>query len=425
VVVTACACLVLAACSPAGTSSGSAKKQSAQSGHQTITFWTINLKQNYGSYIQGLINGYHAKHPNVSVNWVDVPGTDIIPKLLSAIASPNAPDVVNLAAENVPQFAPALADMGQYLSASTKSAYIANQYQTLNVDGKQAGVPWYNGGGWVTWFNKSMATKAGLNPNKPPTTWAEALDWGKKIHQAQPSVYGFNQIPDIRVLQSYGVPMLTSDKKKAAFDTPEAVGVLNQWKSYYKSAIAPGAISPAGTGSGTYPEDFCNGQLAMAVDAQPFQLLNYQKNCPKVYKQLEVSPTVVTTKTDKMFLGGLNALVVPAKSKHQVAATDFATWVTNAANQLAFCKLVTIFPSTKQSLADPFFHKFSSDAIGQARKIVVQELPKLVPGDLNTPHDLQLGQSLANQMTAFFLGRQSASSALSKAVSQWNSTLAQ
>jgi putative chitobiose transport system substrate-binding protein len=421
-VLTACVCLILTSCAPGGSSSGSNTKQSAQSGPVTITFWTINLKQNYGSYIQGLINGYHAAHPNVTVNWVDVPGNDIIPKFLSALAAPNPPDVVNLAAEDVPQFAPSLADIGQYLSANTKATYIPSQYQTLNIDGKQVGVPWYNGGGWVTWYNKAMVTKAGLDPNKPPTTWAEALAWGKKIHQSDPSVYGFNQIPDTQVLQAYGIPMLSSDNKKAAFDTPAAVQVLNQWKSYYKSAIAPGAIATPGVG--TFPQDFCNGQVAMAVNAQPFQLLNYKTNCPEVYQDLQASPTVTGT-TDAMYLGGLNALVVPAKSTHQVAAASFAAWVTNAANQLAFCKLVAIFPSTIQSLNNPFFHTFTNDTTGQARKIVVQELPRLKPFTLGTAYDSQLEQDLQNEMTAFFLGQESASQALQKAASEWNSVLAQ
>lgn len=417
----ACVCLAVTSCVP-GTPSGSAKKQSAQSGPVTITFWTINLKSNYGSYIQGLINSFQAKNSKIKVNWVDVPGADIGPKFLSALASPNPPDVVNLAAEDVPQFAPSLADIGQYLSASTKASYIPSQYQSLDIDGKQTGVPWYNGGGWVTWYDKSMVTKAGLDPNKPPTTWAEALAWGKKIHQSEPSAYGFNQIPDDRVLQAYGVPMLSSDKKKAAFDTPAAVQVLNQWKAYYKSAIAPGAIATPGVG--TFPQDFCNGQVAMAVNAQPFQLLNYKTNCPKVYQDMVASPTVTGT-TSAMYLGGLNALVVPAKSPHQAAAASFATWVTNAANQLAFCKLVAIFPSTQQSLNDPFFHTFTNDATGQARKIVVQELPKLEPFALGTAYDTQLEQDLQNEMTAFFLGRETASQALAKAAGEWNTTLAQ
>ena len=51
----------------------------------------------------------------------------------------------------------------------------------------------------------------------------------------------------------------------------------------------------------------------------------------------------------------MQTFAVPAKSKHPKEAADFAFYVTNAANQLAFCKLVAIFPTTKKTLDDPFF----------------------------------------------------------------------
>lgn len=412
-------CITAAACLPGGEASNGGSKQASESGHVTITFWTINLKQNYRAYIEGLIHGYEAKHRNVKITWVDVPGDDIVQKLLAAVASSKPPDLVNLAASQVPQFAPALADIGKYVKPDQKSGYIASQYADLTIGGHQVGLPWYNGGGWVTWYDRTAIKKAGLDSANPPQTWDQALDWGKKVHQSDAGLYGFNQIPDIRVLQSYGVKMLSADKKKAAFDTPQAASVLTHWKSYYKTAIAPGAL----TATENFPQDFCNGGIAMAVNAQPFQLLNYKENCPKVYKRLRVSATVTGSNSDK-YLGGLNALVVPAKSSHQSTATDFGAWVSNAANQLAFCKLVTIFPSTQQSLEDDYFKSFSSDATGQARKVVVSELPTLKPSDLGTPVDTQLEQTLQNQVVSYFLGKKSAKQALASAAGQWDKALA-
>ncbi|HZC26037.1 MAG TPA: hypothetical protein VE287_03375, partial [Actinopolymorphaceae bacterium] len=103
--------------------------------------------------------------------------------------------------------------------------------------------------------------------------------------------------------------------------------------------------------------------------------------------------------------------------------TDFALWVTNAQNQLTFCKLVTIFPSTRKSLDDPFFHKFSDDPSDQARKIVVDELPHMKPFMLGTDQDIQLEQALGNEIVAYFLGKQSATGALHKASDEWNKVL--
>ncbi|HZC27340.1 MAG TPA: hypothetical protein VE287_09955, partial [Actinopolymorphaceae bacterium] len=70
-------CLALSSCVPGTNVDGSTGSQDAQKpekGPQTIEFWTINLKQNYQSYVQGMIDGYEAKHKDVTVKWVDVPG---------------------------------------------------------------------------------------------------------------------------------------------------------------------------------------------------------------------------------------------------------------------------------------------------------------------------------------------------------------
>ena len=48
-------------------------------------------------------------------------------------------------------------------------------------------------------------------------------------------------------------------------------------------------------------------------------------------------------------------LVVPSTTKNKEAAVAFANYITNDANQLAFCKEVPIFPSTKAASGDSFF----------------------------------------------------------------------
>ena len=45
----------------------------------TVEWWTINLQANYAEYIQGLIDAYTDEHPDVTINWVDVPGRTSTP----------------------------------------------------------------------------------------------------------------------------------------------------------------------------------------------------------------------------------------------------------------------------------------------------------------------------------------------------------
>src|SRR5690606_23418110 len=78
-------------------------------------FWTINLKEGYQDYIEGLIADYEADHDGVTINWVDVSDyQQTQTRLISALASGDIPDVVNV----TPFILPLLADNGSVLPLS-------------------------------------------------------------------------------------------------------------------------------------------------------------------------------------------------------------------------------------------------------------------------------------------------------------------
>lgn len=59
-------------------------------------------------------------------------------------------------------------------------------------------------------------------------------------------------------------------------------------------------------------------------------------------------------------------LVVPSKSENQKEAIKFANYITNDENQLAFCKKVSIFPSTTKASQDSYFTSDTETLEGQA-----------------------------------------------------------
>src|SRR5688572_26007047 len=83
------ACAVQPASAPAEQSSGDAEAI-------TIEWWTINLKNTFGEIMQGYIDGYEAEHPNVTIEWVDVPGAEVAQKYATALSAGSAPDSANM-----------------------------------------------------------------------------------------------------------------------------------------------------------------------------------------------------------------------------------------------------------------------------------------------------------------------------------------
>lgn len=412
--------LALTGCVSGG-SGGSDAKGTDPKFAGTVQFWTINLKKNYNDYITGLIKSYEKQHPKVHIDWVDVPGQDIATKLLAALASGKVPDAVNIDSGNLGQFRPSLADLNKYFSQKDLADFQPNLLGSLRSGGKLYAVPWYNGGAPVGIYNTSIVNKAGFSADNPPKTYDDALQLAQRTYAAT-KTYGMNDLPTYTVLQYYGIQPLSADKKKAAFDTPQAVAIMQKFKKAYDAhAIAPGAITKD---TRNYPQSIDNGQVAFTPNSLPFTLLNYQKNSPNIYKKLAVTPAVQTT-DGKYLLGGQQTFAVPKASKHKRAASEFIKFVTDAANQLAFCKIVTIYPSTISSSKDPFFTDIKGTTLAdQARKIAVAELPKLQDGGLGTGNDAQLAEDFSDQIAAFIQGQKSATDALDAAAKEWNKVLA-
>jgi putative chitobiose transport system substrate-binding protein len=92
---------------------------------------------------------------------------------------------------------------------------------------------------------------------------------------------------------------------------------------------------------------------------------------------------------------------------------------------LEFCKLVPIFPSTKETLKDPFFTNFEVKTIkDQARKVMVEYAPNLTLAYMGVPNEDELREYYLEQIRAAMLGQKSVKDALDAAVQHWNEALA-
>ncbi|MET9064621.1 ABC transporter substrate-binding protein [Streptosporangium sandarakinum] len=104
-------------------------------------------------------------------------------------------------------------------------------------DGKVYGLP-TDGYGMGLVYNRDVFTKAGLDPANPPKTWAEVREAAKKISALGPGYVGFGEYSGNNVggwhftasLYGRGGDVITPDGKKAAFNSPEGVAVLENLK---------------------------------------------------------------------------------------------------------------------------------------------------------------------------------------------------
>ncbi|WP_405010529.1 extracellular solute-binding protein [Kitasatospora sp. NBC_01539] len=184
------------------------------------------------------VAAFNKLYPNVTINSKDASPCEEPASFTAQLKGKTQPDV----------FYTYFTDREQVLDADAAediTAYVNDQsvpalkdidpsvMSTLKSEGKLYGLPTTNYKMGLL-YNRALFKQAGLDPEKPPTTWAEIREAGKKIAALGNGVNGYgdysatNQGGWHYTAELYGLggSMTTEDGKKAAFNTPEGKQVL-------------------------------------------------------------------------------------------------------------------------------------------------------------------------------------------------------
>jgi putative chitobiose transport system substrate-binding protein len=387
-----------------------------------IEFWTISLQPFFTEYIQGLIAQYDRAHPEVAIRWIDVQPQAIDQKLLAAIAGGVGPDVVNLNTESTLRMAEAhaLVDVEAAVPQSARDRYFPNIWASLRYNGHAYGVPWYVVPD-VLAYNRTLFRRAGLDPQRPPTTEAGFIETATIIKR-RTGVYGFmpniDGIRFLKLFQEDGLPILSGDRRHAVFAGPAHVALLARYVDLFKRGMFPDDTLRRGYLGAT--ERYAAGQLAMLTTGPQF-LLRIRTDSPNVYQDTGVSPAPLGT--GHVFDLPTMALAVPRGSRHQAEAVQFALFVADDENQLAFCHLVVIFPSTRKAASDPYFTRAGTTPEDRARVIASAELGVARDLTVVVPHSDELFRVFREAIESAFYGRMTPQQALTWAAREWDARL--
>lgn len=315
-----------------------------------LEFWTMQLQPKFTDYFEALIDEFEGSHPGVEVKWLDVPWSAMESKILTAVSAGTAPDVVNLN----PTFASKLAqrnawlELGDRLDPRTRQSYLDNIWQAAKLENKSFALPWYLTTR-LTIFNKDLLAEAGIE--QPPTTYGELAEMAEQVRE-KTGKYAFfvTFVPDdsgevLESLVQMGVT-LVDDQGKAAFDSPEGRAAFEFWVNLYKDGLLPKESLTQGHRRAI---DLYQGGQTAILSSSPEFMGAIATNAPTVAAVSEAAPQV-SGKTGKVS-AAMMTLVVPKKTNKPDLATEFAAFVTNSANQLAFAKAAHVLPSQKTALA--------------------------------------------------------------------------
>jgi putative chitobiose transport system substrate-binding protein len=410
----------LASCGSGKDPSETGKGTSAN-GKTEVEFWTMQLQPKFTNYFNDLIGQFEKENPAITVRWVDVPWAAMQSKILAAVSSKTAPDVVNLN----PDFAAQLAGRNAWLDLDTKvsdkarSEYLSNIWKASTLNGKSFGFPWYLTSR-IAIYNNDLFQKAGIST--PPKTYAELATAAKTI-KAKTGKYAFfiTAVPEdsgeiLESLVQMGVKLIDA-QGRAAFNSAEGKAAFQYWAELYQQKLLPPEVTTEGHRHAV--ELYQSGQTAL-LSSSPEFLGTIANDAPDIAKVSQAAPQI-TGATGKKNVAVMN-LVIPKDTAQPDAAVKFALFVTNSKNQLSFAKAANVLPSTTASLKDPYFSQVTQNATSSDKARIVsasqmKDAEVLIP----TLKDIKsLQKILYENLQAVMLKQKSVDQALKEAEQAWN-----
>ncbi|MFD0327367.1 ABC transporter substrate-binding protein [Streptacidiphilus monticola] len=232
-----------------GTSSASSQQTVAANAplHGSITFQTWSLKNDkFTPYFTALIKSFEQQHAGTTINWIDQPGDGYSDKIVSQVTGGSLPDVVNLPPDiaHAAVKAGALLDLGKNVPTLDQD-YVHSglqAYTYADTGSGTYGFPWYLGTD-VSFWNKAMLTRDGLNPAKVPHTFDELVAQAKIMHDRSGGKdFLMSRAPGLSDIVNSGTPLMTSDGSKFAFNTPAAAAMLDKYRDAFKAGYLPSNV---------------------------------------------------------------------------------------------------------------------------------------------------------------------------------------
>lgn len=407
--------LSMAACSGNDTANKSGSSDGELSGE--ITFQTWNLKNDkYTPYFEDLIASYEEEHPGTKINWVDQPSEGYEDKLSADAAAGSLPDVIDMG----PNAAYILAKAGTLLNIAAedpeaKDLYLENAWNgaTFKGEGLEEGTygfPWYLNTG-PTFYNKVAVEACGADPENLPTTYDDFFALADEIGKTcgDQGISMLAKLPNSENYGEYGVEMMNEDRTSYTFNSDKAVEFVEHYKSMYDTgALSKEALNANWNGE---TDAFKEGAV-MAMAGSLYSVGDFKENAPEVYENLIVTPRLANTSANIF----MEMLVVNSQTQNKALAIDFAKYVTNKENQVAFDKLANVFPSTVDSMDDPFFQPEGDDLESEAMRISSAQIET---GTLWVPPEFSEAQDTTNlreQVALAIQGKQTPQEALDASV---------
>lgn len=296
-------------------------------------YYPVGVAGPLARVINEMVDEFNAEHPHIEV--IPVYSGDYDPtmqKVVTAVRAGNPPDI---AVVEISEFATlramdAVAPLDEYIAQ--EPGYLEGFFPAFlenSIDeGRVYGIPFQRSTPVLYW-NKEAFAEAGLDPDRPPTTWEELREYAQKLTVREGNEVvrwgvtisgGWHDWLFEGFVRQNGAALIDFDNRKVQFNSPEAVEALEFWIDLQRNLkVAP----PHSTWAST-PPDFVAGKTAMLYHSTG--ILTFLKDSAPFPFGVAFMPG---NKSYGAAVGGGNFFVFKdIPQAHKDAAWEFIRWMT-------------------------------------------------------------------------------------------------
>jgi multiple sugar transport system substrate-binding protein len=329
----AASALALSACGGGSGSSGDSKVSNVSAQGKDdgakLTMWSRAPLEKQAKNAVKLYNSTHTNQVKLEI----LPNDDVEGKVGGAVQSDSLPDILAGDVVRVPYWTQQgiFKDMTKQIDAlPEKDDLQSGHIKAGTVDGKEHTLPFVSDISVMVW-NKDLYKKAGLDPDKGPSTFQEYVDQAKAVAKLnQKGVSGtyvtgqsggalvFTMLP---ILWASGDSPLNKEGTKANLDSADAKKLWAGYAELAKTKNGIGAGSKEETGA-TWTAPFQNGKVG--VQQYPWTTVSSMLKDSKFDIGVKAIPGI--DGGESTFLGG-DAIGISKDSKHDAEAWNFLAWL--------------------------------------------------------------------------------------------------
>ena len=317
------ATLMVAACSqeaetPSTTAQAPAATTSCASNGE-LTMWERSGGNK--QMVDMLVEAWNTKNPNCQIKLTYIPHTEMVGKIAQGIASGEVPDLMGMDLIYAPQFEDAqqLVDLTDRINSWPELKTASKGHMTVaTYEDRLYGVPLYADVS-ALFYNKDLFKKAGLDPEKPPTSMAEMREYADKITALGGGVTGYYLPGNCAGCNIFTVgPLMWASGAKIEAagpgDEPLVGDGVKQVLQFTRDMVKAGNVPEgARTENGeTFHLQFGSGKLGM-MGTGNFNITLARQQNPKMDFGISLLPGVAPD-SSASFIGG-DLVVVPKGSK--------------------------------------------------------------------------------------------------------------